>query len=72
VLKADRRVVSDLHLQIMRVVARTEEAYGEVGLRLEGGTALAAYHLKHRARISTSSATPTWMPATSGLRCVNR
>jgi hypothetical protein len=32
----------------MRVVARAEAAYGEIGLRLEGGTALAAYHLGHR------------------------
>ncbi|HEY0155273.1 MAG TPA: nucleotidyl transferase AbiEii/AbiGii toxin family protein [Longimicrobium sp.] len=47
-LSADPRVVRPLHLQIMRVVAETEAAYGDVGLRLEGGTALAAYHLRHR------------------------
>jgi hypothetical protein len=47
-LKADLRVVRKLHLDIMRIVAQTEAAYGDVGVRLEGGTALAAYHLGHR------------------------
>jgi hypothetical protein len=47
-LKADLRVVRQLHLDIMRIVAQTEAAYGDVGVRLEGGTALAAYHLGHR------------------------
>lgn len=47
-LKADPNVVRPLHLEVMRVVADTEAAYGDVGLRLEGGTALAAYHLRHR------------------------
>lgn len=47
-LKSNAHVVSRLHLDIMRIVAETEAAYGDVGLRLEGGTALAAYHLGHR------------------------
>jgi hypothetical protein len=32
----------------MRIIAVTEAEYGVVDLRLEGGTALAAYHLGHR------------------------
>ena len=47
-LRADPRVVRRLHLEVMRIVAETEAAYGGVALRLEGGTALAAYHLRHR------------------------
>jgi len=48
VLSADPQVVRPLHLHVMRIVAETEAAYGDLGLRLEGGTALAAYHLRHR------------------------
>lgn len=47
-LVADRNVVSDVHLRVMRAVGEVERAYGDVALRLEGGTALAAYHLHHR------------------------
>ena len=47
-LRADPGVVRQLHLDILRIVAETEAVYGDVGLRLEGGTALAAYHLGHR------------------------
>ncbi|MBI2615092.1 MAG: nucleotidyl transferase AbiEii/AbiGii toxin family protein [Gemmatimonadetes bacterium] len=47
-LKADRTVMRDLHLRVLRLVADAAQAYGELGLRLEGGTALAAYHLRHR------------------------
>jgi len=33
---------------VLGVVAETEQRYGALGLRLEGGTALAAYYLGHR------------------------
>lgn len=46
---ADPAVVSGLHRKLMTVVATTEADYeGDLDLRLEGGTALAAYHLHHR------------------------
>lgn len=45
---ADRRVVTPLHIRLMRVVAETNAVYGVADLRLEGGTALAAYYLVHR------------------------
>ncbi len=46
---ADRAVVGNLHLRVMEIVAEVDAAYaGEIGLRLEGGTALAAHHLHHR------------------------
>ncbi|MGH7563879.1 MAG: nucleotidyl transferase AbiEii/AbiGii toxin family protein [Gemmatimonadota bacterium] len=48
VLQADPAVVTPLHMEILRQVAAAEKDYGDLGLRLEGGTALAAYHLKHR------------------------
>lgn len=42
-------MVSPLHARVLGVVAATEAAYaGALHLRLEGGTALAAYHLHHR------------------------
>ncbi|MGH7551553.1 MAG: nucleotidyl transferase AbiEii/AbiGii toxin family protein [Longimicrobiales bacterium] len=47
-LVADRRIVTELHRRVMRVVGDGERAYGDVEMRLEGGTALAAYHLFHR------------------------
>lgn len=47
-LRADRSVVTPLHLQILQIIAQAEQAYGSLDLRLEGGTALAAYFLKHR------------------------
>jgi hypothetical protein len=40
--------VRPLHLRILREIAETEAEYGFLHLRLEGGTALAAYHLGHR------------------------
>jgi hypothetical protein len=47
-LVGDRRVLGPLHLRVLEVVAAVERGYeGELGLRLEGGTALAAYHLRH-------------------------
>ncbi|MEJ7811131.1 MAG: nucleotidyl transferase AbiEii/AbiGii toxin family protein [Gemmatimonadaceae bacterium] len=45
---ADRRVVTSLHVRLLELVAEAHARYGDVGLRLEGGTALAAYHLHHR------------------------
>lgn len=48
VRSADRRVVRSLHLRLMRIVAETNAVHGVPDLRLEGGTALAAYHLGHR------------------------
>jgi hypothetical protein len=47
-LRADPSVVRPLHVQVMRIVGRAETEYGPLDLRLEGGTALAAYHLRHR------------------------
>lgn len=47
-LRANRAVVSEFHLRLMRAVGDAQRAYGDVGIRLEGGTALAAYHLGHR------------------------
>jgi hypothetical protein len=47
-LVADPRIVSELHRRVMRVVGDAERDYGDVQMRLEGGTALAAYHLFHR------------------------
>jgi predicted nucleotidyltransferase component of viral defense system len=47
-LSADPVVMSDLQHRMIQVVAATESSYGPPGLRLEGGTALAAYHLRHR------------------------
>ncbi len=48
-LVGDRQVLGPLHLRVLEVVAAVEREYeGELGLRLEGGTALAAYHLRHR------------------------
>ena len=32
----------------MRAVGHAAAAFGDIGLRLEGGTALAAYYLRHR------------------------
>jgi hypothetical protein len=47
-LRADRAVVSPLHVRILGAIARSEEAYGALDVRLEGGTALAAYYVGHR------------------------
>ena len=33
---------------MLSAAARAEAPYGDIGLRLEGGTALAAYYLNHR------------------------
>ncbi|HSW30510.1 MAG TPA: nucleotidyl transferase AbiEii/AbiGii toxin family protein [Longimicrobiales bacterium] len=41
-------MVSPLHVRILGAISRSEEAYGALDLRLEGGTALAAYYVGHR------------------------
>lgn len=41
-------MVTPLHLEILQTIAEAQSEYGDLDLRLEGGTALAAYHLKHR------------------------
>jgi hypothetical protein len=46
---ADPRVVSDLQQRLIRIVAAAGQTYSAPNLRLEGGTALAAYYLQHRA-----------------------
>jgi len=48
ILRADPLVVTPLHVRVLRVIASAERAYGSLDLRLEGGTALSAYYLKHR------------------------
>jgi hypothetical protein len=45
---ADPAVVTPFHLRLMRIVRDAGEAHGVENLRLDGGTALAAYHLHHR------------------------
>jgi hypothetical protein len=47
-LRADPTVVTPFHIRVMRAIGDAERAYGSFDLRLEGGTALAAYHLRHR------------------------
>lgn len=47
-LRAHRRVVSPVHVRILKRVAEAEREYGSLDLRLEGGTALSAYYLMHR------------------------
>jgi hypothetical protein len=47
-LRADPAVVTPFHIKVMRAVGEAEQKYGSFDLRLEGGTALAAYHLHHR------------------------
>lgn len=47
-LTADPRVVTPTHLALLRLVVRANERNPAPNLRLEGGTALAAYHLGHR------------------------
>ena len=46
--KADPRVVTPFHVRLMQVIAEAGLVYGISNLRLQGGTALAAYHLHHR------------------------
>jgi hypothetical protein len=46
--KADPRVVTPFHLRLMQLIADAGPRYGASNLRLQGGTALAAYHLQHR------------------------
>jgi hypothetical protein len=46
--KADPRVVTPFHIRLMQVIAEAGPIYGIANLRLQGGTALAAYHLHHR------------------------
>lgn len=45
---ARRDVVTPSHIRLMQLVADVGERYGAPNLRLEGGTALAAYYLGHR------------------------
>ncbi|MBI4545103.1 MAG: nucleotidyl transferase AbiEii/AbiGii toxin family protein [Gemmatimonadetes bacterium] len=40
--------MTQLHARLIGVVADAEREYGHLDLRLEGGTALAAYYLEHR------------------------
>lgn len=47
-LVADPGVLSPLQVRLLRLIAQAEREYGSVGLRLEGGTALSAYYLRHR------------------------
>jgi hypothetical protein len=46
--QADPRVVSPFHIRLMQVISEAGPVYGISNLRLQGGTALAAYHLHHR------------------------
>lgn len=41
-------VLTPTHIRLLELVGRAAERYGAPNLRLEGGTALAAYHLGHR------------------------
>lgn len=45
---AHPEVVTPFHLRLMRIVREASESYLVENLRLDGGTALAAYHLYHR------------------------
>ncbi|GBD31162.1 hypothetical protein HRbin33_00110 [bacterium HR33] len=47
-LRANPSVIRELHRRVLRLVADAQREYGDLGLRLEGGTALAAYYLHHR------------------------
>ncbi len=47
-LAADPDVISSLQVRLLGLIAEAEREYGSVGLRLEGGTALSAYYLRHR------------------------
>jgi hypothetical protein len=46
--RADPRVVTPFHIRLMQLIAEAGPRYGASNLRLQGGTALAAYHLHHR------------------------
>lgn len=48
VLRADLDVVTPFHVRLMRTVDEAGSRYGLSSLRLEGGTALAAFYLHHR------------------------
>jgi hypothetical protein len=47
-LKADLSVITPFHVTLMGIVAEAERAHNVPNLRLDGGTALAAYYLHHR------------------------
>jgi Nucleotidyl transferase AbiEii toxin, Type IV TA system len=47
-LRHDPSVIGDLHVRVLHAVARANEAEGIPDLRLDGGTALAAFYLGHR------------------------
>jgi hypothetical protein len=46
--RADPQVVTPFHVRLMKLIAEAGPQYGIANLRLQGGTALAAYHLHHR------------------------
>lgn len=46
--KADLSVITPFHVTLMGIVADADQAETVANLRLDGGTALAAYHLHHR------------------------
>jgi hypothetical protein len=48
VLRHDPEVIGELHVQVLRAVARANDATEVPDLRLDGGTALAAFYLSHR------------------------
>jgi hypothetical protein len=48
VISAIPEVLTPTHTRLIRVVGRAADQYGAPDLRLEGGTALAAYYLGHR------------------------
>lgn len=45
---ADPAVVTPFHIQLMEIVREAGKAHNVENLRLDGGTALAAFHLHHR------------------------
>lgn len=47
-LRSDPRVLSEAHRRVLAAAAQAQVRYGDVDLRLEGGTALSAYYLGHR------------------------
>lgn len=47
-LTGDAKVLTSLHVRLLEILGQAGEDYGLSDLRLEGGTALSAYHLHHR------------------------
>ena len=48
VLTPDQRILTKLQRTVLRLIAECEASLGPTELRLEGGTALAAFYLHHR------------------------